>query len=572
MDEELELKLRPFLTKFHRLILGFYIAYNILMVCIFFEVTTDVFRKGYIWATICGLIAILVFIITFDFKIIKNEIIRNIVVHLFIIVMAGNSFYMYFDILKMAYILLVIFAVFEYSLDKSLEDDRKLIFLIGLTCELAFEFVIAASVLKYTSLEMFLEFSVIVAVIAISSVMIYVQNKIKSYYEEKIFSKARLLEDVNKTNDQLVDTQIKIKRSNELLGIQKVKLEAAYNKINRINSEMGIINDIISMINQSKDIKELLLFITKSLTERLNMDVCGVIIYEGMIGNDNENIYVDSTYSDSFKLDFAKFIQSGSFPDESDDKESIIDNNVDNKRYDNLNTNLLGSILMIPLINEDNIIGKIYFGNSNFNYFKDDISYFMSLVTQLMIGIKNINLFNSLENMAVRDGLTGIYNRRKLNAIEADWIKKLDKNKDSLTSVLLDIDKFKNINDSYGHMFGDEAIKCVANLISDAIKNVDKAIVARYGGEEFVLLFNNVDFEEVCTLVRQLHENIKAKTLVHNGEDIHINVSIGIASFPKTCNDPKLVINRSDWSMYYSKQNGRGRITIDNPEVDKLRK
>jgi diguanylate cyclase (GGDEF)-like protein len=121
-------------------------------------------------------------------------------------------------------------------------------------------------------------------------------------------------------------------------------------------------------------------------------------------------------------------------------------------------------------------------------------------------------------------------------------------------------------------MFGDVVIKGIADTISQISQYRDDIIAARYGGEEFVIIFDNVNFDEVCKIVEQLHKNIMKKEFENKGEIIHVNVSIGIASYPETCDNPQALLNRSDWAMYYSKQNGRGRITIDNPEVDKLRK
>ena len=137
-----------------------------------------------------------------------------------------------------------------------------------------------------------------------------------------------------------------------------------------------------------------------------------------------------------------------------------------------------------------------------------------------------------------------------------------------LSTALFDIDFFKKINDTYGHLFGDQVIKTIATLANQIAKEND-AIAARYGGEEFVIIFPNKDLEEAYPAVVKLHAGVKELGLIHNGKPVNVNVSVGFTSYPKTCKDPRELLNRADWSMYYSKQHGRDQITIDSEEIQK---
>lgn len=137
-----------------------------------------------------------------------------------------------------------------------------------------------------------------------------------------------------------------------------------------------------------------------------------------------------------------------------------------------------------------------------------------------------------------------------------------------MSVALFDIDFFKKINDTYGHLFGDQVIKTIASL-AKSIAEENDAIVARYGGEEFVIIFPDKDLEEAYPAVESLHKGVKELGIEHHGKRVVVNVSVGFTSFPKTCKDPRELLNRADWSMYYSKQHGRDQITIDSDEIQK---
>lgn len=573
MEEELVGKFNHTFKTYHRFMLIVYVITNMAIFLTNIDKKSELIKGYNIISVMIGLLAIVLLMVVYDTKLVRNDAFTSFTTCSYIFIMTGLMLVVDSRFYKVIFGLFIIEIVFENSIKSDYEDaDKRIIQLIALTCGFIIELVVFSVILEFTSVDVIASIVTCILIVGMSTLIMLAHNTIISYYDEKVFSKARLLEDVNNTNNQLVDNQEKINRANEMLGMQKIKLEAAYNKINRINSEMVILNKIIIAINESKDINELTHLITSSVCKGINMNLCSVVIESDVVGNKERIITTNTVYSQGFTDDFMEFQLNGRFPDEFDENEIIVDNKVDTSKYVGFNTSLIGSLLMIPLKLEDKIIGRLYVGNSKYGYFKDDLSFYNSIVVQFIIGIKNIQLFITLENMAIRDGLTGIYNRRRLNVIEREWINKLDVNRQSLTSVLLDIDKFKNINDSYGHKAGDIIIRGVADTISNLIEGMENAIAARYGGEEFVILFFDVDFDKICSMIENLHKSIKSKYYVQGENNIYVDVSIGIASYPVTCDSPEVVINRSDWAMYYSKQNGRGRITIDNPEVDKLRK
>jgi len=186
-----------------------------------------------------------------------------------------------------------------------------------------------------------------------------------------------------------------------------------------------------------------------------------------------------------------------------------------------------------------------------------------------LLGVQKLKLesaYKTMHEMAIRDPLTGIYNRGHLNQLVDDLcIKALTEDK-VLSVVLLDIDHFKLVNDTYGHLFGDSVIITIARFAQEAAERYD-GIAARYGGEEFVIVFWQKDIMTAYGIVKEMKEKVSSHEMDYNGMMVNVNVSIGISSYPETCNDPIQLLNNADLAMYYSKQNGRNRITLDSNET-----
>ena len=132
---------------------------------------------------------------------------------------------------------------------------------------------------------------------------------------------------------------------------------------------------------------------------------------------------------------------------------------------------------------------------------------------------------------------------------------------------MFDIDFFKDINDTYGHLAGDEVIKHIARIDAEYAENYGGSAV-RYGGEEFVLVFKDKTVDEAYAILREMHSDIKNSVINFNGTYIRINVSIGLASYPETNADIHDVLDSADKALYYSKENGRGMIVVYGREEE----
>lgn len=170
----------------------------------------------------------------------------------------------------------------------------------------------------------------------------------------------------------------------------------------------------------------------------------------------------------------------------------------------------------------------------------------------------------SIDEISKIDFLTNIYNRRYFNEILIEKWKHCKKNKEYLSVLMIDVDKFKEYNDTYGHIKGD---KCLQS-ISEAIKNViweSKNIVSRYGGEEFIVLIPNSDSEKAKYIADNIRKNIEKLNISHEGSEEYriVTVSIGIATnIPSGKSSPEKLINMADEALYRAKDSGRNRVSI----------
>ena len=165
-----------------------------------------------------------------------------------------------------------------------------------------------------------------------------------------------------------------------------------------------------------------------------------------------------------------------------------------------------------------------------------------------------------LRELADTDFMTGLMNRRSFLAVAEDAVAFSRRYKRSMATLMIDIDHFKKINDTYGHAAGDDAIKRVADIINQSIRTTDKA--ARFGGEEFVVLLREIDQETAVLLADRIRSSIESATVRHGDIVIPLTVSVGLALFDETDRDVQDVIERADQGLYVAKKTGRNRTFL----------
>jgi diguanylate cyclase (GGDEF)-like protein len=174
----------------------------------------------------------------------------------------------------------------------------------------------------------------------------------------------------------------------------------------------------------------------------------------------------------------------------------------------------------------------------------------------LAAALKNAREHDRVKELSLRDGLTGLYNRRVLEEI---LLLEKNKRKPSTTSVLLiDVDDFKMINDTFGHPAGDQVLKVIGRLLMENTRKEN--IVARYGGEEFALLLTNTDLDTALQIAERLRIRLGEEEFLFSGSRFRLSVSIGVACNGGDASAVEGMISRADQALYNAKRSGKNRV------------
>lgn len=165
-----------------------------------------------------------------------------------------------------------------------------------------------------------------------------------------------------------------------------------------------------------------------------------------------------------------------------------------------------------------------------------------------------------LERISQKDGLTGLFNRRYFNGVfEFEW-KRGVRSQTRVAMILCDIDCFKEVNDTFGHLAGDEFLKRVAQILQEVFKRKTD-IVARYGGEEFMVLMPEESLENAVSLAEKIRGKVEESRLAFESHTIQATVSLGVAAMlPGLSQEKETLVSRADEALYAAKKNGRNQV------------
>lgn len=221
------------------------------------------------------------------------------------------------------------------------------------------------------------------------------------------------------------------------------------------------------------------------------------------------------------------------------------------------------SLIGIPLITKSGIIGGLFAANKqgggSFTEEDNDILTMLSL--QAVVAIENASLYNKTVELAIKDGLTGIANRRFFIEELDREISRANRYNLAFSLLMIDIDHFKKINDAYGHPAGDAVLKTLAGMLKSKIRQIDLA--ARYGGEEFAVLLPQTSIEGAMVVGERIRKAVAGSSFTINEEKrINVTVSIGISSTSWNVRTAEELIEAADKALYSAKEAGRNRVNV----------
>ncbi len=181
--------------------------------------------------------------------------------------------------------------------------------------------------------------------------------------------------------------------------------------------------------------------------------------------------------------------------------------------------------------------------------------------------IDNALLLKSAEALSVTDDLTHLYNSRYLNLVLRRETKRASRSGRPLSMLFIDLDGFKSVNDSHGHLFGSRALVEAAAVVRGSARETD--VVARFGGDEFAVVLPDTGGEGAFAVGERIRERIaEHRFLADDGLDIHLTASVGVATLPDVAASPEELMHAVDMAMYEVKQSGKNGIQIATVPAD----
>jgi diguanylate cyclase (GGDEF)-like protein len=183
----------------------------------------------------------------------------------------------------------------------------------------------------------------------------------------------------------------------------------------------------------------------------------------------------------------------------------------------------------------------------------------LTVAEHLALSLGNLKLQEALRDQAIRDPLTGLFNRRFMMETLERELYRMQRKGASLAVIMLDLDHFKKFNDSFGHLAGDALLSAVGQILLAHVRKED--VACRYGGEEFTLILAEASLETACSRGEKLRQLVHDLNLEHRGQSLEgITISLGVAVYPQNGGDPEALLRAADEALYRAKQEGRDRL------------
>ena len=327
----------------------------------------------------------------------------------------------------------------------------------------------------------------------------------------------------------------------------------------KIVNKLFMTMDTIALINSTKDFDHLIDLILASIKEVMEVEASSL----AQVDYETNELYFSQAAGGSEKVKEIRLkFGEGIAGHVALTKQPMVVNDVASNKYhyknaDNKTAFVTRSILCVPLVVRDKVIGVIQALNKiNEQPFDNiDLKIFTAFANQVAVAMENTRL----NRLAVYDGLTEIFNRNYFDVWISTEYARVKRYNTMLSFIILDIDHFKQINDTYGHQAGDYVLKNLAARIKSISRKCD--LFARYGGEEFVIALPETEMAVAIQVAERYKEEIAAETFRFNQQEIAVTISLGIASYQETPEDSvEQFMENADKMLYKAKKDGRNRL------------
>ncbi len=368
---------------------------------------------------------------------------------------------------------------------------------------------------------------------------------------EDITERKRTEEVLRKAHDEL-ETRV-IERTSELSN--------AHEQLRQRHAETSILYRISSVISQTIQMEEMLAEVLKALAgfDLFMMEKGVIFIIEG----ERMKPLAHVGHSKAF-MDLHKDMKIGDCLCGTAVKTGEIIVSPDSRK-DSRHTMLNPDMpphghAIVPLKTKDTVEGVLeLYTPVGLEYDEDKIKLLQSIANQLGIAIENTRLYEATKSLSLHDSLTGLWNHEEIHRILDQELARAEREEASVAVIMADLDHFKKVNDTYGHMAGDAVLRETAARMRSLVRPYDA--VGRYGGEEFILVLPACDGTHVAAVAERLRKLIGDKEINTPEGVIPVTVSLGVAASDKgKRRDQESLVRAADSALYRAKKNGRNRV------------
>ncbi|MGN6598478.1 MAG: diguanylate cyclase [Actinomycetes bacterium] len=220
-------------------------------------------------------------------------------------------------------------------------------------------------------------------------------------------------------------------------------------------------------------------------------------------------------------------------------------------------------VLAAPLLRTGSVVGLLVLidpSRSGALLGNDPADRLLGVAAQAEVAVENVMSYREAQRVAITDPLTGLWNYRYLSMSLGREIERASRFRRPLAVLMLDVDLFKKVNDTYGHARGDAVLRELAHRLAEQVREVD--VLARYGGEEFTVVLPETDRGGAEKLARRILEAVRNVPFSDGGPPLQVTVSIGVAIYPQHGQSPAVLLRAADEALYLAKAQGRDQVAI----------
>lgn len=362
----------------------------------------------------------------------------------------------------------------------------------------------------------------------------------------------------------------------------EAEIEQRTKELDRANKQMLTLQHIWNMMNSSEPLSSVLNAIVNSLQGELGYVYSFII--KPQIKDNESYIQVVASSRQDFSESFAKHFgcklsdYKMFYPQINELKAAVLNNSIyqsDNlielvggfipeftkQNLENFFTEAgMKSYILVPLQPKNVHFGSLIVFSSRPKISSNELNFLELFAKQIELAITIADLFQAVKEQAVTDSMTGLFNRRYFEEFIKKEAIRAERQNQNFSVISLDLDHLKQINDVYGHNYGDIAIKAIADALKNNARSID--VAARMGGEEFNIILPGVDSSGALVAAERIRKTIEGVELDRIG---HITASVGVATYLEHSDDLDELLELADQAMYESKRNGRNRVTVAKP-------